>query len=136
MKAQRYAATLQSLADGQIAEHTPVNESGVLLVAPAPGTAGGSPTTGTASSVADAASSTTILAANANRKGATVFNDSTSSLYLLLGAGTASTTNLTVLMAPGDYYELPVVQGGVYTGIISGIWSANSTGAARVTEFT
>lgn len=94
------------------------------------------PTTGTASSVNDTDTATTILAANADRKGATVFNDSTANLYLLLAAGTASATNFTVILEAADYYELPVVQGGVYTGIIGGVWASNSTGAARVTEFT
>lgn len=97
---------------------------------------GSGPLTGTVSSVNDAATSTTILAANDNRKGATVFNDSTSSLYLLVAAGTASATNYTVLLQPNDYYELPVQAHGVYRGIISGIWSANASGAARVTEFS
>jgi hypothetical protein len=90
------------------------------------------PTMGTQSSVSDTATSTTILAANPNRQGATIYNDSTSILYLLLATGTASATNMSVPLAPADYYEVPTV----YTGIIVGIWSADASGAARVTEFT
>ena len=91
------------------------------------------PSTATASPVADSATSTTILASNANRLGATVFNDSSSTLYLLLGSGAASTTNYTVQLAQNDYYEVPCG----YTGQLTGIWATDpNNGAARVTELT
>lgn len=93
------------------------------------------PTTGTQSDVSDTASDVSILASNASRKGACFFNDSTSQLYLLLANDTASATNFSVRVAPGGYYELPVCQGGVYTGVVKGIWSADASGACRVTEF-
>jgi hypothetical protein len=93
------------------------------------------PTTGTKSNVNDAASSTTVLASNANRKGATFFNDSTVSLYLDLSGGTATTTSFSVLIPAQGYFELPVCQGGVYTGLITGIWASDASGAVRVTEF-
>jgi hypothetical protein len=97
--------------------------------------AGDSPTTGTISSVSAVTSSITMLAANAARKGATVANDSIATLYLALANVTASSTVFTVQIAPGDYYELPLNDGGVYTGIINGIWTS-AMGAARVTELT
>ena len=81
-------------------------------------------------SVAASATSVTVLASNANRLAATVFNDSTALLYLKLGA-TASSTSHTVQIQPNGYYEVP----GLYTGIIDGIW-ASATGNARVTELT
>jgi hypothetical protein len=89
------------------------------------------PATPTQTSVNDTASSTTIVASNAGRLGATVFNDSTVDLYLKLGA-TASTTSFTVKMAPGAYYEVPYG----YTGVIDGIWASDASGAARITELT
>ncbi len=90
-------------------------------------------TTATLSNVnANGASSVTVLASNANRKGAMIFNDSSASLYLKFGA-TASTTSFTVLIPGNGYYEVPGPS--VYTGIMDGIWSATS-GAARVTEVT
>jgi hypothetical protein len=92
----------------------------------------GACTTGTASAVNDTATDTTILAANTARYGATIWNDSTSILYLLLANATASATNATVKLAAGDYYEVPFG----YTGIIKGIWSSDASGAARVTELT
>lgn len=94
----------------------------------------GAAATGTNTSVAGTVSaSTTILAANVARLGATVFNDSTSILYLSLGA-TCTTTNFTVKLAAGAYYELPNDSTG-WVGIITGTW-ATATGNARVTELT
>lgn len=90
------------------------------------------PATGTTSAVADAATSTTVLASNAARRGATIWNDSTAVLYLLLGSGTASATNCTVKLIADAFYEVPFG----YTGIISGIWASDASGSARVTEFT
>lgn len=89
--------------------------------------------TATLSNVNDSATSVTVLASNANRLGATFFNDSTSSLYLKFGA-TASATSFTVLIAPQGYYELPTPH--LYTGIVDGIWSSDASGAVRVTELT
>lgn len=93
------------------------------------------PATGTQSNVSGSSSDVTILASNANRKGASVFNDSAAILYLLVASGTSSSTVHTVQLLPSDYYELPTFKGGVYTGVIKGIW-ASATGAARVTEYT
>jgi hypothetical protein len=87
--------------------------------------------TATTTSVNDTASNVTLLASNANRLGATVYNDSTVALYLKLG-GTASLTSFTVKMAAGGYFEVPFG----YTGIIDGIWSSDASGAARVVELT
>lgn len=89
--------------------------------------------TGTNTSVADNAASTTILASNANRIGATVTNDSSAVLYLLLGSTAASTTNYSVRIAQYGYYEVPFG----YTGQLTGIWASDpGDGAARVTEIT
>lgn len=85
----------------------------------------------TVTSVNDSATSVQLLAANAARKTATFFNDSTSLLYLKFGT-TASTTDYTVKIAAGGYFELPL---GAYTGRIDGIWSADSSGAVRITEY-
>jgi hypothetical protein len=88
-------------------------------------------TTGTQSNVASAAADTLILVANVNREVATVYNDSTAVLYLILSTTAASTTVFTVKVSPGGYYETP----GGYTGQIRGYW-ASANGYARVTELT
>lgn len=97
----------------------------------------GAPTTGAKSNVNDGASSVTILAANASRKGALFWNDSTVALYLDLSGGTATTTSCSVKVPADGLYELPDNgKRGVYTGLITGIWSSDASGAVRVTEFT
>ena len=103
----------------------------VVSLANSDGTLMGLSSTATQTSVAGATSSTSLLASNAARLGATVYNDSTAILYLLLGSGTASTSAYSVQMAAGAYYEVPFG----YTGAIKAIW-ASATGAARITEFS
>ena len=85
----------------------------------------------TNANVSSSASNVTLIAANANRKGFTIYNDSAEVLYVKFGA-TASTTSFNVKMAPGSLYESNA--GVNYTGIIDGIWAA-ADGAARVGEF-
>lgn len=80
--------------------------------------------------VASSATSATVLAANANRFGASFYNDSTQTLYLKFGT-TASATSYTVKMPPDSYFEVP----SRYTGRIDGIW-ASANGFAYVTELT
>jgi len=81
-------------------------------------------------SVAGSAVNVTLLAANAARLGASVYNDSTAILFVRFQA-TASAANFSVKLFPEDYCEVPFG----YTGIIDGIW-ASATGNARVTEYT
>ena len=78
--------------------------------------------------VTSVATSTTLLTANAARRLATIFNESTSVLFVKFGA-TASDTSYTVQVPAGGYYEVP----GYYSGIIDGIWST-ANGAAQITE--
>lgn len=121
----------------------PTDQDGNPLHATAPSTGAGAvdqstqrvvaggASTPTVARVNDTASSTTLLAANDARLGAAIYNDSPSTLYLKYGA-TASATDYTVKLFQDDYHE---VFGG-YTGIIDGIWSADASGAAQVTEVT
>lgn len=82
----------------------------------------------TGTNVAASATNVTLLASNTARLGATVYNDSTATLYLKLGA-TASATSFTVKMIADSYYETPFN----YTGQIDGVW-ASATGVARIGE--
>ncbi|MEH2261037.1 hypothetical protein [Nostoc sp.] len=86
--------------------------------------------TSTPTTVASSTTSGIILAANSNRKGATIWNDSTATLYLEFGA-TATTSAFTAKLSPSGYFEVPFH----YTGVISGIWSA-ANGNALVRELT
>lgn len=120
-----------TLSDGKVAEGVAlVDDTGAQITDFGGG--GSNPNTGTLSNVADTASSTTILAANSSRKGASVANDSSAALYLKMGS-TASTTSYTVRLVQHAYWECPFG----YTGIITGIWATDpGDGAARVTEYT
>jgi hypothetical protein len=89
-------------------------------------------TTATKTNVTSTTSSVTILAANANRRGAIVFNDSTSVLYISYGTSTTSTTSFSVKVAAGAVYLLDVP---LWNGAMTGIWSA-AQGAARVTDIS
>lgn len=90
------------------------------------------PTSSVAASttVASSTTSVSLLAINTSRKGATVWNASTATLYLDLDAA-ASLTDYAARLDPGGYYEVPYG----FTGAIAGIWSAVN-GNALVREFT
>lgn len=87
--------------------------------------------TPTTTSVASSASSVTILAANANRKGITVSNVSSAKLYLSFSTP-ATTANAFVEIAAGGFLQFD--QQLVPAGVIYGIW-ASANGTAQVTEY-
>ena len=82
-------------------------------------------------SVDSSTESVILLAANSSRKMAMIFNDSTQNLFIKFGT-TASTTNFTVKLSAGSYFEFPFP---IYRGRVDGIWTS-ANGAARVTELT
>lgn len=88
------------------------------------------PLTGINSSVSASVTAVTLLASNGTRRGATVYNDSTSPLRLSLG-NVATVSSFTLIVSGGGYYEVPFG----YRGAITGLWAA-AIGAARVTELT
>jgi hypothetical protein len=87
--------------------------------------------TSAVTSVASAASDTSLLAANARRIGASVYNDSLEEMFVKYGTG-ASSSSFTVNLSSGGYWTMPQP---IYTGALNGIW-ANANGFARVTEMT
>ena len=89
--------------------------------------------TATLANITAATSSTTLQAANSNRLGLVIYNDSTSVMYMKFGS-TASSTSFTHQLQAGEVWEL-ATGGCRYTGIVTGIW-VSATGAARVTELT
>jgi hypothetical protein len=86
------------------------------------------PSSNNTSSVAASVSNTVLLASNSLRLGATIYNDSSSVLYLKLGA-TATLSDFTIKIFPVSYYEVPFG----YTGEIDGFW-VSATGNARIGE--
>ncbi len=89
------------------------------------------PATGTLTSVNNSVTSVTVLASNAARKGATIYNDDTAAILKIKFGATASSTSFVYAIPAAGYFEVPFG----YTGIIDGIASV-ATGAARVTELT
>ncbi len=80
--------------------------------------------------VASSTSAVPLFAANARAKGRTIYNDSSAILYVAFTTG-ASSTNYTVQLAAGAYYEFPQP---VYAGAVTGAW-ATANGNARTTEW-
>ena len=84
--------------------------------------------TSTTSNVASSVTVVTLKVANAIRvKLVVMHDDAASTLYVKEGA-TATATDFTYKLLPGDTLIIDD-----YTGIVTGIWSA-ATGTARVTE--
>ena len=83
-----------------------------------------------ATSINSTTTSTSLLSSNPKRKGATILNDSTSSLFVELGT-TASLTAYAVKINSDGYYEIPFN----YVGEISGIWDTVN-GRALIRELT
>lgn len=108
------------------------NNIGNVDVATLPAVVAATYSTSAVTSVTSAATSTSILASNANRRMAIMVNDSDKNAYVKLGA-TASTTSFSYKLTPGQTLELPMP---VYTGAIDAIWDAGPTGSMRVTEIT
>ena len=87
--------------------------------------------TPTTTSIASSASSVTILAANANRKGFSISNISTAKLYLSY-TNPATTANCFIEVPSGTFLLLD--QQLIVPNAIYGIW-ARVNGTAQVTEY-
>jgi len=99
--------------------------SGTVIANPTNATTGGTGSTDFTST-----SYGTIATASTGRLGCTIFNGGPGNLHVLLGTGTASTSNFTVRLSAGDYYEVPFN----YTGLIGGIFA--TAGTAEVTQLS
>lgn len=74
--------------------------------------------------------STALLAADPDRIGVAIYNGGTTDLYLLLGAGTASSSNFSIAISAGGYFETPA---GWAPLAMQGVWAGSPTGSAMVT---
>lgn len=82
-------------------------------------------------SVGDSASSVELLAANSDRAGFIIFNDSTAIAYVKFGT-TASTSSFTIRLTP---YASYVSDFPIYRGKVDAIWASDAGGSMRITEF-
>lgn len=87
--------------------------------------------TPTTTSVASSATSVTILAANKDRRGISICNNSTAKLYLSY-SNPATTSNCFVVLGQEAYFQMD--QQLLADNAIYGIW-ASANGAAQVTEY-
>lgn len=71
-----------------------------------------------------------LLAPNSQRKGFVVENSDANRLHVLLGSGTASTTAYSFSLAQNENAFVPN-----YTGEVKGIWAADGSGSAFLSEF-
>lgn len=76
-------------------------------------------------------STVSILNANTDRKGATIYNKAETPVYVKLGTA-ANTSVYTVAMNNNDYYELPFG----YLGVVAGITASTTGKTVTVTELT
>jgi hypothetical protein len=91
--------------------------------------------TPTRANVASSASSVTLRAANAARKGLVISNAGAATLYVDLTGGTATTTTANSFpLSPGQTYVMDPTT--FTTGLVTGIWAATGGSGANVTEFT
>lgn len=89
--------------------------------------------TGTVTAVNSAATSTSLLAANTARKGCVIVNTDVNDLRIKFGA-TASATSFTYIISGNKgQWTMPWP---IYTGAIDGIWDADGSGAAVITELS
>jgi len=116
------AATAPTSANGDYSQLS-VDANGALFNRPVPAN------TATTSNVAASATSVTVLAANAARRLAVFYNDSSSDCYVKFGT-TASTSSFTIFLAALGSFSL---NGEDYAGRIDAIWNS-ATGNMRVTE--
>lgn len=88
--------------------------------------------TSAVTSVAQSTSNTTILASNANRLIATIYNNTGQKMFIKLGTTANTTNSYTIPLMPNSYWEVP----SDYTGEIDAIWMGSGSGSALVTEVT
>lgn len=119
---------------GRIVDEAPASDAYGLVVRSA-GDVPVKPTPsslGTTSQVPDSASVVTLKAANSARLGLSIQNTSSAALCVRTGAA-ATTSNYTVRLVNGAYWEAPYG----YTGIVTGIWETDpNDGQAKITEYT
>lgn len=80
-------------------------------------------------SIFTAVTSTQLIASNSARKSLEIENATNTQLYILKGAGTASSTNRTIRLGPGDVWLI-----SNYSGALTAVLSTTPVGQVNVTE--
>jgi hypothetical protein len=105
-----------------------VNTSNLIVSNPA--------STGVTTAVTSVTTVATLLASNSGRCRGIINNSSSALLYVLLGAGTVSSTNYTFVV-PATAASIPgqVILPPEWVGVVTGTW-ASANGYAYITEMT
>ena len=78
--------------------------------------------------------STELVGVNVHRTGLIIINTDANALYIRYGYGAAPTAgNWTYRILSGETWEMT---GTIYAGVIEGIWDANGSGYAEITELS
>lgn len=128
-----YEAAPTTVADGQVGAVGMTTDRKLKVSGSFSSTPIVSPT-GTLTNVADNAANVTVLTANAARLAFVLYNDSSSAVFVKLGA-TASATSFTKKMLPQEIWGTLDI-GVNYSGKIDAIWVTAPGGFMRVTELT
>lgn len=81
-------------------------------------------------SIGDAASSTTLIAANADRKGWTIQNMSTADLYVRIDGGTAALASCHRVLRQYESMGQKIMDGDLSLSAITGRWASDAGGTA------
>lgn len=92
-------------------------------------------TIGTLSTVSQSTSSQTALAANSNRKGFTIQNNSNVKV-LVKFAATASNSSMSFSLRGGAKYKCPQFENGPFLGRVDVVWESAGALSLNVTEYT
>lgn len=87
-------------------------------------------TTAAITQVTAAAVSAQLAAASTSRVALSIYNGGSTNLLLAISTAPASSTNYTIPIEPGGYWEAPPGCAGL---AMQGIWEGSPTGAAQVT---
>ena len=91
------------------------------------------PGTAVITAVASLATAQYLKAANINRKGLMIYNSDANALSIKYGPeAAASAGNRSVVIPTANMWEMPQP---IYHGVISGIWAADGSGHAEITEW-
>ena len=89
------------------------------------------PTVASVQAISASVTALTLFATTSSRVGATIWNESSSRLYVAIGQG-AATNRFSFKIAPYGYWEMPPKGWG---GAISGVWEA-ATGSAYCSQWS
>jgi hypothetical protein len=81
-------------------------------------------------SVASTITARQLVARNGNRLGVIVVNDDANALYVLVGPGTAASTNYSFKLDEGEDAIIPGCKQE-----LNGVWAGDGSGSARITEY-